>query len=166
VEEEPEEQTETVRDTQGIVPNAIPARIKEKDPALPQSLVGRRTPLPVSIEEVEDEDFRQGAHPNCGAGEIVAGGFDAWSSDGYIEDDATGISDYATTKAARMTFPRPNSPQMSRKVDLHLCGKQSRWQGTPLTALTSMDLETKIAKMKSRLPGRNFTLLSPLFLLP
>ena len=52
----------------------------------------RITPEPVSIEEVEDEDFRPGAHPNCEAVRIMTDEYG--DLDGYSDEDATGSSGY------------------------------------------------------------------------
>jgi hypothetical protein len=94
-EEELDEPAETALDAQDLVHNHIPVKSNENDAALlPPIGKGNITPKPVSIEEVEDEDFRSGAHPNCEDIGSLTEEYNALHLEEYSDDEFTGSSDY------------------------------------------------------------------------
>jgi hypothetical protein len=94
-EEELDEPAETALDAQDLFHNDIPVKSNENDAALlPPIGKGNITPKPVSIEEVEDEDFRSGAHPNCEDIGSLTEEYNVLHLDEYSDDEFTGSSDY------------------------------------------------------------------------
>jgi hypothetical protein len=60
---------------------------------LPPIGKGNITPKPVSIEEVEDEDFRSGSHPNCEDIGSLTDEYNFLHLEEYSDDEFTGSSD-------------------------------------------------------------------------
>jgi hypothetical protein len=126
------ELTKTAPDIPGTPTCGISVQYSQNESTWQPAIRKKRiTPKPVSIEEVEDEDFGPGAHPNCDTVGMMAdeyGDFDGYSDQdttgslGYI-DDLSDDDDFSSSELSPedwRTIPAPlwreersrNSPQI------------------------------------------------------
>lgn len=125
------ELTKTVPDTPGNPHCGISVQCSENESTLPPAIRKTRiTPEPVSIEEVEDEDFRPGAHPNC---ETVGIMTDEYGDlDGCSDEDTTGSPGYGDDDSDEDDFSSSElSPENWRTTPAPLWREVERTRNSP-----------------------------------
>jgi hypothetical protein len=134
-EETLDEPSETTQDPEDTAHNTIPDPGMETCAFLISSVAKRTTPKPVSIEEIEDEDFQPGAHPNCEAVGSLSDDYDALNYEACSDDYATESSEHEEDGSDEDDISSSKiSPDGRRSTLAWLAPKRDDWRSksTPL----------------------------------